>query len=61
MAWVIKRDVSTTPAWDCTRCPHRHHPGAACPPTGVWLVLAHCGSCNIRNGRYCTTHRGRST
>jgi hypothetical protein len=23
--------------WSCDKCRHRHRPGTACPPTGIWL------------------------
>jgi len=23
--------------WKCDKCSHKHRPGTACPPTGVWL------------------------
>lgn len=51
-------DISAT--WACPRCPHKHAPLAACPPTGVWLVLTLCRRCNAATETYCPDHRGRT-
>lgn len=53
-----KVDVSV--GWVCERCPRKHAPGSACPPVGVWLVLAFCRACDPKAERYCSRHRDRN-
>jgi len=54
---------SATPAldrslkWPRCGCGVVHHPAAACPRMGVWLVLATCRDCVPRFGLYCPRHR----
>lgn len=55
---IPKVDVSTTWA-PCLRCPHKHPAHAACPPSGVWLVLTLCPMCNATTQLYCRKHRDR--
>lgn len=52
-----KVDVSTR--WPAHTCGATHLPAVACPPRGVWLVLALCGTCKPKIEYYCATHRGR--